>query len=99
MSDDHKDLLQFGPKVADGAGPAAIHRQIHAAAVGKTIASVYLGEIQLGEPYDIGGNDRTEYLLLEFTDGSTLPLQIAAGNSFFIGYDVERAKGFRLPTT
>lgn len=87
MPDGSGKSLHLGPNVHYGAGPAAVHRQIHEAAVGKTIASVYLGELQLDEPYDIGGNDRTEYLLLEFTDGSTLPLQIAAGNSFFVGYE------------
>jgi hypothetical protein len=80
--------MHTGLRIADGAGPAAVHRQIHEAAVGKTVEAVYLGEVKLDEPYEAGGNDRTEYLLLEFTDGSTLPLQIAAGNTFWVGYDV-----------
>jgi hypothetical protein len=83
--------VRIGPKIVDGAGPAAVHRQIHEAAVGKTIEAVYLGEIKLDEPYESGGNDCTEFLLLEFTDGSSLPLQVASGNSFFVGYDTGRA--------
>lgn len=80
--------------VHDGAGAAAVHRQIHEAAVGKTIARIYLGETRLDEPYEAGGADAAEYLCLEFTDGTELRLQVAAGNSFFVGGgdEIEQAK-------
>jgi hypothetical protein len=76
--------MRIGPNVADGGGPAIVHRQIHETAVGKTIAAVYLGDERLDEPYEPGGNDRTEYLLLEFADGTTLTLLVGSGNSFFV---------------
>jgi|HubBroStandDraft_6_1064221.scaffolds.fasta_scaffold41033_1 hypothetical protein len=56
--------MRIGAEVVDGAGPAAAHRQIHNATVGKTIEAVYLGQVELDEPYNVGGNDRTEYVLL-----------------------------------
>lgn len=75
----------FGPEpTPHGGGPASVHAQIHEHAVGKTIAAVYLGDCKTikspadGRPFD------SEYLLIEFTDGSILPLTVAAGNSFFV---------------
>ncbi len=50
MPDKSGKPLHFGPDASDAAGPAAIHRLIHEAAVGKTIARVYLGELELDEP-------------------------------------------------
>jgi hypothetical protein len=74
----------YGPEPHYGMGAEMVDHMIHERAIGKTIAAVYLGDERLDEPYEPGGNDRTEHLLFEFTDGTTLTLLIGSGNSFFV---------------
>jgi hypothetical protein len=64
--------------------------QVHEASIGKTIAAVYLADDERfrslqpeNSPPD--GMFRSEYLAFEFTDGSSLVLQIGSGNSFHVG--------------
>jgi hypothetical protein len=91
------DLKHFGPEPHIGMGPEAVHYQIHERAVGKTIARVFLGQnAPIKSPGEL---PQSEYTVFEFTDGSTLMLEIGAGYSFAVGSDksarkvIARAKG------
>jgi hypothetical protein len=79
--------LHIGPEPRNGAGPQAVHTQIHERAVGKTIAQVYLGDC---EP--LPDLPQSEYVVFEFTDGSTLMLEVAGGYSFSVSGDKEGQK-------
>jgi hypothetical protein len=84
------DLKHFGPEPHFGIGPEAVHKQIHERAVGKTIARVFLGQ---RPPIKSPGQlPQSEYTVFEFTDGSTLMLEIGAGYSFALGSDKEAKK-------
>jgi hypothetical protein len=76
----------FGPEPHDGIGPEAVHAQMHEIAVGKTIVAVWLGDdkpVVTSKTEPIGdGLFRSEYLVLEFSDGTELALGIGSGNSF-----------------
>jgi hypothetical protein len=91
----------FGPEPHFSSGPEAVHSSIHEASIGKTIAAVYLGDDEpcpYPHPEDhfpIDGLFRSEYLILEFTDGRSLVLQIGSGNTFHIPGDREAAKMLR----
>lgn len=75
----------FGPEPnLYGGGPATVHAQVHEAAVGKTVAAVYLGDCKPFKSLDDDKPFYSEYLILEFTDGSLLPLTVGAGHSFAI---------------
>jgi hypothetical protein len=77
------NLEHYGPEPHLGAGPKAMHYNLHEHAVGKTIARVYLG--QCAPITSPGVLPQSEYTVFEFTDGSTLMLQIGAGYSFALG--------------
>ncbi len=83
------NLEHFGPEPHFTSGPEMAHAQIHEATIGKTVAAVYLGDNERFRSMDPensppDGTFRSEYLALEFTDGSALVLQIGAGNSFCV---------------
>lgn len=79
----------FGPEPHVGIGPETVHYQFHEYTVGKTIAQVYLGD---SEPFKSlqpensppDGIFRSEYLAIEFTDGTMTMLEVGPGNSFFV---------------
>lgn len=76
----------FGPNAnLLGGGPETVHAIVYEAAVGKTVAEVYLGDdvpIAPDGVNDEPGIPASEYLVLKFTDGTFLGFQIGAGNSF-----------------
>ena len=82
----------FGPDPHDGSGPEMIHKLVHERAIGKTIASVYLGDDKPIRPFSDSEVFQSEYLAFEFTDGSSLVLQVAAGNSFHLALEDEARK-------
>jgi len=80
-------LQHFGPEPHHGSGAEMVHYMIHERSVGKTIASVYLGDTEPFESLDPensppDGIFRSEYLCFEFSDGTALVLAVASGNSF-----------------
>lgn len=94
--DRSKPGYHFGPDVTSGIGAAMVHAMVHERALGKTIVRVYLGDnppfrglTELCESCYPGNIFRSEYLAFKFSDGSTLMLQVAAGNSFHVAFDDE----------
>jgi hypothetical protein len=92
------DLKHYVPEPHFGIGTEAVHYNLHKHAVGKTIARVYLGQ-SASIKNTLGDLPQSEYTVFEFTDGSTLMLEIGAGYSFALGDDkaaqrvISRAKG------
>jgi hypothetical protein len=87
----------YGPEPHYGMGAEMVHHMIHERAIGKTIAAVYLGDAERfrslspeNSPPD--GIFRSEYLAFEFTDGTSLVVEVAAGNSFHVADTREAPK-------
>jgi hypothetical protein len=91
------NLEHYGPEPHFGAGAEMVHATVHEAVIGKTIAAVHLGDderFKSMEPENAtpDGIFRSEYLALEFTDGTALVLQIGASNSFHVAVPDDAAE-------
>ncbi len=97
MAHDDEKLRHYGPEPHYGFGPEMVHKLVHEHAIGKTITAVYLGDaepIPGHDPKDHApdGVFRGEYVAFEFSDETSLVLEIAAGNSFWVAGEREAAK-------
>jgi hypothetical protein len=88
----------FGPEPHHiGGGPEAVHQQLHEHAVGRMIARVFLGDAEpekspFPEDCPPDGFFRGEYLVFEFTDRTSLMIEVAGGNSFSVHGDAMAKK-------
>lgn len=97
MSRRGDDIQHFGPEPHFGSGAEMAHSMIHERAIGKTIAAIYLGDSERERLPDFAedhpdGIFRSEYLAFEFTDGTSLVLQVGSGNSFAVAGKKEAAE-------
>jgi hypothetical protein len=91
------NLEHYGPEPRFSSGAEMVHAIVHEAAIGKTIAAVYLGDNDRFVSMDTesappDGIFRSEYLAFDFTDGTSLVLQVGAGNSFHPATSVDSQK-------
>jgi hypothetical protein len=97
------DPEHYGPKPRLGAfsGIEGVHEGIYEAAIGRTVAAVYLGDhkpLRGAEFKNLpGGAFLSEYLIPEFTDGSTLVMQIGSSDTFARPFPARKMQSYRKP--